>query len=295
MLWCAMLAAYHVLVVVPMLQPPADLSDVQAESTTWQASGRRLLQSVYTFNSNCRILTGFNGRDGANASTALFYVNGGNSFNKTAVLGTLDANALQLTTSNTTRVQIDAVGDVCLSAGVALHVSGPTGQYDIALRGPSTPMSASYSLNLPVALGNTNDVLSIASGGQTVWQPPDLARQVVSATSTLSTTSNGVDVLSDLVLQTNATGTYLILFSSTVSSTVTGAVVTVTLYVGGAAVPATAKALNTAKAQPGGFSASIVWVQALTVGQQVDIRWNWNQGAGTASMSGRSLALVRLS
>lgn len=144
-----------------------------------------------------------------------------------------------------------------------------------------------------------NVVITVNAQGQltsVTTVPETITNFEASATANATTTSGTDAVLTGMTL-TPGTGTYLVLFSSSVASNNAGAIISVSCYANAIQQPSTlikispfdGGALSATTAEG---SISINKIIAVTAGQSIDIRWSTS--GGTATCGPRVLNLLKI-
>lgn len=134
------------------------------------------------------------------------------------------------------------------------------------------------------------------ASGYVTFSPTALNPSEISATADATTTS-GTDVLLTGMTTTPAAGTYLVLFSSSITSNAAGAAITSSFYVAGVQ-----KADSIRKISPfdgGTLSATtargamvIQGLIAVTGSQAIEVRWSISSGTGTCGP--RTMNLIKV-
>jgi fibronectin-binding autotransporter adhesin len=126
------------------------------------------------------------------------FIQGGNSFSATGVLGTNDANDLTIRTNSTTRITVTSAGAVSLAANSSLSFSSGTGSFDqslssgsfdtgtgnVTLRG-NTTVASGKTFTVTNSASSLNGNVSVGTAGSTLF-------------TNNSATLNSADALGDL-------------------------------------------------------------------------------------------------
>jgi len=146
------------------------------------------------------------------------------------------------------------------------------------------------------AAGDTAALKYLYANG--TWALAALTGAEISATASATTTST-TDVLMTGMTITPVSGTYKVMFSSTISSNTTGSTITISIYSNGTQVAHSVRALTPQFTTGVLASASInmnVTTQAMvTVSgtQAIEIRWKI-AGGGTATVNQRAMDVFRM-
>jgi hypothetical protein len=151
----------------------------------------------------------------------------------------------------------------------------------------TTPVAADLLIIEDSAEANVKKRVQI---GNLPHPSPTLTSSEATATSSTTTTSSSYAAMSGMTLTPGA-GTYLCLFSTSLSSSASNAEINVSLYANGSQIAATESKASLFKS---GDIVDMATNKVVTVaaGQAIDIRWK--TASGTATAYARVLTLVKI-
>lgn len=122
------------------------------------------------------------------------FVQGGNDFNATAVLGTTDADALEVRTNGAARLTVGATGGLTVAAGNNLSLASGTGTFSQTYTGTSTN-AHTVTANSLTSGGALRIISSNNSAADTAWMASQFDITNAQGTTAVSTGSiAGLDV-----------------------------------------------------------------------------------------------------
>ncbi len=235
----------------------------------------------------------------AGVSPSNVFVQGGNTFDSNAVIGTKDYYPLRFATNGIERLSILPTGDLRILPNTGLCFTGSTDTTTVSLRAPAN-IPVSYTVTLPPAIGNPESVLTIDATGATSWAPKVYFESTNDAHVFTAPLANTLYVVTSMSLTARSAGMWQVNFYSTISGAHVGNFLSVALYAAGVRQDATEQFLQVVRKAPGadangyysGQSVSIGALLRFDANTVVDVRM---QSTGIdARMNARTFYMVRI-